>query len=247
MRVMETKHEHPEDKRRSLYRMFTRVPSSYDLMNRLLTLGLDERWRKKAAKKCLAAGPSRVMDLCTGTGDMVMHLSRLSKNGKRELHALDFSPPMLNLARKKVAKKALIPIRFTEGDAASMPYETGYFDAITVGFAFRNLTYRNPHTPDHLSEILRIIRKDGRLVIVETAQPDNRLLKFLFRLYMKVFVARLGGWISGHRAAYRYLAYSAIHYYTPAEIKELLLQSGFSRVETYPLMGGIAAIYVAVK
>ncbi|MGC9471680.1 MAG: ubiquinone/menaquinone biosynthesis methyltransferase [Bacteroidales bacterium] len=244
---MGTKHEHTEGGSRPLYHMFIRVPSSYDMMNRLLTLGLDERWRKKAAKTCLAASPTRVMDLCTGTGDMVMHLSRLCKNGKCELLALDFSPPMLNLAIEKAAKKALIPIRFTEGDVASMPYENGYFDAVTLGFAFRNLTFRNPRTVDYLSEILRIIRKDGRLVIVETAQPGNRLLKFLFRIYMKVFVARLGGWISGHRAAYRYLAYSAINYYAPAKIKELLLQNGFSRVEDYPLMGGIAAIYVAVK
>lgn len=233
--------------RRPLYHMFVHVPPSYDLMNRLLTLGLDERWRKKAARICLAASPTRVMDLCTGTGDMVVHLSRLSKNGNRELHALDFSPPMLNLARKKADKKAFTPIHFMEGDVASMPYGDGYFDAVTLGFAFRNLTFRNPRTADYLSAILRIIRKNGRLVIVETAQPGNRLLKFLFRMYMKIFVARLGGWVSGHRAAYRYLAYSAIHYYAPAQIKELLLQNGFSRVEAYPLMGGIAAIYVAVK
>lgn len=245
--MMETKHEQTEGDRRPLYGMFTRVPARYDLMNRILTFGLDERWRKKAASICLAAGPFRVLDLCTGTGDMILHLSRMSKNRNHDLHALDFSQPMLNLARKKAAKKATNPIHFAEGDVASMPYETGYFDAVSVGFAFRNLTYRNPLTADYLSEILRIIRKNGRLVIVETAQPNNRLLKFLFRLYLKVFVSRLGGWISGHQAAYRYLANSAIHYYTPPEIKDILLQNGFSRVENYSLMGGIAAIYEAIK
>ncbi len=243
---MET-HVPPPADHRPLFKMFNQVPPGYDRMNRLLTWRLDECWRKKAARKCLEGQPEKVLDLCTGTGDLVVHLARMSGKEKREIHALDFSRPMLELAEIKAKRRCPVSIRFTEGDVAELPYADGYFDAISIGFAFRNLTFHNPKTTRYLAEILRVLRTGGRFVIVETAQPRRRWMRSVYRLYMKVMVAWLGGKLSGHPGAYHYLAHSAIHFYSPPEVKDLLLKAGFNRVESHPLLGGIAAIYVAVK
>lgn len=238
---------HGDPHRRPLHRMFTSVPKNYDLMNRLLTWRMDERWRKKAAKICLENNPSRVLDLCTGTGDLVLHMAKYSKAHSPELHALDFSEPMLAIAGKKAGKKNIPTVHFRLGDVAEMPYESNYFDAVGIGFAFRNLSFRNPKTEIYLSEIVRIIKPGGRFVVVETSQPENRLIRFLYHLYLKWVVAGPGGLISGHPGAYRYLAWSAGNFYRAQEVSALLRKSGFSEVRHKSLAGGMACIHTAIK
>lgn len=231
---------------RPLEKMFNEVPGRYDLLNRIITLGLDERWRRRAVKACLENGPGTVLDLCTGTGDLVLRIAA-SVNGSTSIHALDYSVPMLEVARKKAKKRALNTIKFRHGDAASMPYEDRSMDSIGIGFAFRNLTYKNPDREKFLAEIHRVLSREGRFVIIESSQPEGKFLKVLFRFYLRVFVAGLGGMISGHKGAYRYLAASARNFYTPAEVREMLLKAGFSRVEHSSLNGGIAGLTVAIK
>lgn len=226
--------------------MFTEVPPSYDLLNRLLTLRFDQAWRKKAAKACLENSPARVMDLCCGTGDLAISLGRSAPEGTL-ITALDYSVPMLELARKKATGKKLNDIEFIHGDAAAMPFPNNYFDSVGIAFAFRNLTYHNPDSEKFLAEILRVTKPGGRLVIIETSQPPSNMLRKLFHFYLRYVTAPVGGMFSGHYGAYKYLAHSAIHYFSRQELAELLLNAGFARVDSTPLMGGIAGIFTAVK
>ena len=231
---------------RPLEKMFNEVPPRYDLLNRVITWRLDERWRSKAARACLEGKPDRVLDLCTGTGDLAIRLAR-QVNGKTSILALDYSQPMLSIARKKAEKAGLKNIGFIHGDAASMPLEDDGIDAIGIAFAFRNLTYKHPDREKFLQEIYQVLKPEGKFVIVESSQPENRLMKGLYRFYLKIFVAGLGGWFSGHRNAYRYLAASARNFYEPGEMKQLLTDTGFKQVVYRPFIGGIAGLTVAIK
>jgi len=231
---------------RPLYKIFTAVTPSYDLVNRLFTMRLDECWRKKAAAECLAGDPAKVMDLCTGTGDLAIRLARMS-NGSREITGYDYSQPMLDIAEKKAARAGQPGIAFLRGDAAEMPFADGTFDSVGIAFAFRNLTFRNHDTPRFLSEIYRVLKPGGRFVIIESSQPRNRLMRALFRIYTRTMVYGVGSLISGNRGAYKYLSYSVIHYYKPEEVCDLLKKYGFSEVRFKRLAGGAAALHVAVK
>jgi len=232
--------------KRPLLKMFKAVPPSYDLLNRVLTLRMDEKWRKQAAKECLADNPKQVLDLCTGTGDLALRLRR-SAPALTQISALDYSPPMLKRAELKAKKRNLSNIHFQHGDVANLPYPDNHFDAVGIAFAFRNLTFHNPDREIFLREILRVIRPGGRFVVVETSQPQSRILCSLYHLYMKWISAPIGGLLSGHWGAYRYLAHSACNYWNTAEASEFLKNSGFTKVTANPLLAGIAAIYVAVK
>ena len=230
-----------------LHGMFTAIPHRYDLVNHVITWGLDKRWRWKAARECLASQPRKVLDLCCGTGDLAISIARLAENGV-ELTGVDYSRPMLAIATKKAELLARGKrISFTYGDAANLPFPDGYFDCIGISFAFRNLTYKNPLARRHIAEILRLLSAGGKYVIVETSQPKSKLIRKLFHLYLRWFVSRLGYLLSGNRGAYHYLAESAARFYTSEELKELLVTAGFSQVSFRPLFFGVAAIYVAVK
>lgn len=231
---------------RPLQRMFSEVPERYDLLNRIITWRLDERWRRLAVRECLDGDPGNALDLCTGTGDLVLRMAR-STNGKTSLHALDYSEPMLKVARRKAGRKGLDDIRFIHGDAADMPFKEGTMDSIGIGFAFRNLTYKNPDRDKFLAEIFRVLHPGGKFVIIESSQPSSRVLRGLFRLYLRLMVAGLGGMISGHRKAYRYLAASAKYFYSPSQVREMLLAAGFSSVDHRTLAGGIAGLTIAFK
>lgn len=220
------------------------VPGRYDKMNRLLTWRLDELWRKKIARRILENNPSRVLDLCTGTGDLILHLAKNAENSVK-LTGLDYSKPMLRIAKEKSSKYK--NIEFIYGDVASMPFPDNYFDAIGIAFAFRNLIYKNKDSDKFMNEMIRILNKDGKLFIVETSQTNNILLKAIFRLYMNLIVAGLGSWISRNKSAYKYLARSAINFYNQKEVKKLLFKTGFAEVESKALLGGVAAIYIAKK
>ncbi|MFC2067327.1 bifunctional demethylmenaquinone methyltransferase/2-methoxy-6-polyprenyl-1,4-benzoquinol methylase UbiE [Chloroflexota bacterium] len=229
-----------------LHRMFTAVPRRYDLVNHVITLGIDKRWRWKAARKCLTTHPRKVLDLCCGTGDLALNLAQLADNNT-ELTGIDYSQPMLKIAAKKAASSGRGDISFIHGDVASLPFPDGYFDCVGISFAFRNLTYKNPLTRRYLAEVLRVLTAGGRFVIVETSQPKSKLIRKLFHLYMRWFVSRVGHWLSGNKGAYHYLAESAAHFFTAEEAEAMLLAAGFHQVSFRPLLFGAVGIYVAVK
>jgi len=182
---------------RPLYDVFTAVPRRYDLVNRVVTWGFDQRWRRKAARECLSSRPHKVLDLCCGTGDLVINLARLSDSDV-ELTGIDYSHPMLKIAAGKAELLAGgRKILFTSGDAANLPFPDGYFDCVGISFAFRNLTYKNPLLPRHLAEVFRVLGAGGRFVIVETSQPGAGLFRKLFHLYLRWFALRPGFSLAG--------------------------------------------------
>jgi len=231
---------------RPLQKMFMEVPGNYDRMNRILTWRLDERWRKMAARECVSDEPEKVLDLCTGTGDLALHLAGLI-NGTTEIFGLDYSDPMLDVARHKALKKNISSVQFIPGDVADMPFDDDSMDTIGIAFAFRNLTFRNRDRDKFLAEIYRILKNGGKFVIVESSQPGSSFLRFLFHLYMRVVVSGLGSILSKHKGAYKYLAFSAINFYKPDELRKLLEEAGFQKVKYRPLLAGIAGLTIVKK
>jgi demethylmenaquinone methyltransferase/2-methoxy-6-polyprenyl-1,4-benzoquinol methylase len=230
---------------RPLYEMFNTVPRHYDILNKLMTLGLDKNWRDSAAQACLTSSPERILDICCGTGDLAHTLS-LIKNHKTRIFALDYSKLMLDIANSKTKLLSDKPA-FMIGDASRLPFLDGSFDCVGISFAFRNLTYKNPKISNHLAEIYRIIKPGGRFVIVESSQPKSSMIRKLFHIYLRFYVAKIGTLISGNKGAYNYLAESARHFYNPEEIADMLHKTGFARVDYEPLFFGAAGIHIAVK
>ncbi|NQT78409.1 MAG: ubiquinone/menaquinone biosynthesis methyltransferase [Bacteroidetes bacterium] len=232
--------------RRPLFRMFNEVPERYDIMNRILTLKQDERWRKKAAKLCLEEDPQSVLDICTGTADLALRIAKMTKS-KIRIIASDFSQPMLDVAAQKAQKLDGQQVEFVLADTADLPFGENTLDVITIGFAFRNLTYKNKFASQYLSEIHRTLKPGGIFIIAESSQPKNPVLRFGFRLYLKIWVQWLGGLLSGHSKAYRYLAVSARNYYSPGEVRKLLEEHAYVDFRHNSLLGGSAAIYTVRK
>jgi demethylmenaquinone methyltransferase/2-methoxy-6-polyprenyl-1,4-benzoquinol methylase len=236
-----------------LKKMFDAVPRRYDALNRLLTLRFDERWRARAAARCLAAAeraadrPVQVLDLCCGTGDLALELGRRA-DSRTAITGLDYSAGMLELARAKAARRpGGRALQFVEGDAAELPFGDQAFDAAGTAFAFRNVTWRNPLKERVLAEVRRVLKPGGAFVIVETSQPPSRLLQALFHAYLRLVAAPVGTWISGHRSAYRYLSESARGFYSADEVVEMLAAAGFTEISYTRLLGGVAALHVAHK
>ena len=233
---------------RPLQRMFNAVPRRYDLLNRVLTFGLDEPWRALAARRLLeGGGQGRVLDLCCGTGDLALRIARQAGAGVR-ITGVDFSPAMLERARRKAQRAgAAKRIEFIEGDASALPFDSASYDAVGTAFAFRNVTWRNHLRDGVLAEVLRVLRPGGRFVIVETSQPSVALMRWGMHAYLRLIAAPLGTWVSGHPSAYRYLAESACNYYSADEVREMLLGAGFADVSYTRLLTGVAAVHVAVR
>lgn len=233
--------------KRPLHTIFTAVPPHYDLINHIFTFGLDERWRRQAAQTCLSSNPKRVLDLCCGTGDLAIWLARLATPDTRII-GIDYSQPMLSKAREKADGWLLnANLQFIHGDVGDLPFPDGYFDSIGISFAFRNLTYKNPKTQNYLAEVVRVLKPGGEFVIVESSQPRDKLVRMITHAYLRMFVYRLGSWISKNRPAYKYLSESARNFYTAEELSDLLVNAGFKSAEFKGLFFGAAAIHRAVK
>jgi demethylmenaquinone methyltransferase/2-methoxy-6-polyprenyl-1,4-benzoquinol methylase len=221
------------------------VPPRYDLINHVITLGMDKRWRRLAARACLENTPQKILDLGCGTGDLSVNIARLATKDVA-ITGLDYSLPMLEKARQK-ALQAGVKMEFIEGDATGLPFPDASFDTVGISFAFRNLTYKNPLGLNHLAEVYRVLKPGGRYVIVESSQPENAVIRAFFHLYLRAFVAPTGQVLSGNKGAYNYLEESARRYYMPAEVKSMLLGAGFKDVRYHPLFFGAAGLQVALK
>jgi demethylmenaquinone methyltransferase/2-methoxy-6-polyprenyl-1,4-benzoquinol methylase len=232
---------------RPLHDIFTAVPPHYDLINRIVTWGLDRKWRRRAARECLASRPERVLDLCCGTGDLAVELAHQAED-RLALVGIDFSRPMLALAARKAGTLASVGrLSLVCGDAANLPFPDGFLDCVGISFAFRNLTYKNPFMRQHLAEVLRVLRAGGKFIIAETSQPKSKLVRKLYHRYLHWFVYPAGYLLSGNRGAYHYFAESAAHFYAADELRAVLIEAGFSEVSFQPLLFGAVAIHRATK
>jgi len=244
---MTMENPNPSRKPEPLHGMFTAVPPSYDMINHIVSLGMDKRWRRLAAKSCLEEKPRHVLDLGCGTGDLTISIARLAGEHVA-ITGLDYSLTMLERARKKADRAGVgEKIKFIHGEATNIPFPDDSLDCVGISFAFRNLTYKTPLCLPHLAEVKRVLKPGGRYVIVESSQPENRVIRTLFHLYMRTVAQSVGTIISANRGAYRYLAESMSRFYTPAEVREMLLKAGFRSVSYRPLLLGAVGMHVAIS
>lgn len=217
-------------------RLFDEIAERYDLLNRIISFGMDLKWREQMVTLVLEKHPNKVLDLATGTGDVIKLLKE--KAPHLEVTGLDLSLEMMEIAKKKV-KGA----EFITGDAHDLPFEDEEFDAITVAFGFRNFSDRRRV----LKECRRVLKKGGRLVILELLPPNTRRFTGkLYSLYLKLFVPLLGGVFSGDFRAYRYLSRSVLNFLTPDRIVKMMEEEGFE-VSFKPLLFSVAGIFAGDK
>ena len=221
-----------------LQNYYSRIYRTYDLVNALFTFGMDKKWRKITVSHCLSSNPSKVLDLCCGTGDMAIAVAVNSRKGTR-VTGYDLNPEMLEAAVKKALHKQ-VDVTFIRGDVADLPFSSNEFDGITIGFGFRNLTWQNPGRSRHISEISRVLRTGGKLLILESARPENPVIRFFYSLYLKAVLVPIGGLISGDWNAYRYLAGSSAGFYEFGELKTMLAEHGLElRIHSKFLFGSV--------
>jgi demethylmenaquinone methyltransferase/2-methoxy-6-polyprenyl-1,4-benzoquinol methylase len=228
-----------EDKAQRVRRMFSEIAPRYDLLNRLLSLGVDLSWRKRAVALALERQPRRILDLATGTGDLALLLK--ARVPEAQVVGADFAPPMLALARKKAEAQGL-KVEFLEADALALPFPEASFDAVTLAFGFRNFAdYEKA-----LSEIHRVLTPGGRLVLLEFPPPPKGAFGLVYRLYFGKLLPFIGGVVSGNFGAYRYLPESVEAFPPPEALKALMEGVGF-KVRYELLTFGVAAIHVGDK
>lgn len=222
-----------------IQQMFSEIAPRYDLLNRVLSLGVDRLWRVAAVKAALEKKPARILDLATGTGDIALLIKKVAP--EVEVIGGDFAPPMLELARQK-ARRAGLEIPFVEADALHLPFPDQHFDAVTIAFGFRNFANYNKA----LSELYRVVAPGGRLCILEFPPPPHGGLGGLYRFYFTRILPFIGGLISGNASAYRYLPDSVERFPDPATLLGMMGLAGFST--RYQLFtGGIAALHIGDK
>lgn len=217
----------------------------YDLVNRIFTFGQDSVWREKAVAECIDNNPGRILDICTGTGDLILEIARNTNSGV-VLTGYDFSAEMLQKAKEK-AEKVSNSIDFIEGDVARMPFDSGFYDSAGITFGLRNLVYENSNASKHLAEIHRVLKPGGRFVILESSKPGNWMWRLINGIYLQFILPYLGGIISGNLKAYKYLAKSSRNYYTREEMKKILNAGGFSVIRSKSLFLGSVMLMVAEK
>jgi demethylmenaquinone methyltransferase/2-methoxy-6-polyprenyl-1,4-benzoquinol methylase len=221
---------------------FVRIARCYDFMNRLMTLGRDQAWRRYAARQAALPHGGLALDVATGTADLALALARHSPHG--HVVGVDFCPEMIGMGRAKVAAAEENPrIRFVIGDALQLPFTDGCFDAVTSGFALRNVA----DIPQAFTEMGRVVKAGGRVVCLEIARPTLPLFRQLFHIYFYRLVPLLGRFIAGQGEAYHYLPHSLTHFLSPEELKAVMERVGLSQVWHRRLMLGTVAVHVGVK
>ena len=233
--------------------MFGRVAGRYDLLNHLLSFNLDKRWRRRTVERLadvLAQPHAKVLDLCCGTGDVLLSMearrgamaSSPAANSRAAVLGSDFCHPMLIEARRKIGGAHLHSPLF-EADALSLPLAHESLDLITVAFGFRNLA----NYQRGLYELERVLKPGGVLAVLEFSQPTNRVFGALYRFFSKYVLPLVGGLISGSRDAYSYLPESIRKFTRPEELAHQMRDCGFSSVEFERMTFGVVALHLAKK
>ncbi len=223
--------------------MFDAIARRYDLLNHLLSAGIDRWWRRRAIRSLALTGRERLLDLCTGTGDVALAAWR-ARPGVRQAVGVDFAGAMLRVAREKVRRVgAADAILLVRGDASRVPLADGVVDAVTVAFGIRNVEDARAA----VGEIRRVLSPGGRLAILEFAVPTMPVVRQLYGWYFSRVLPRIGRAISRHDAAYAYLPASVGAFAAPAEFVTILRQAGFADVRAVPLTLGIVCLYTGKK
>ena len=221
--------------------MFDAIAGEYDFLNRVISLGIDIRWRKNVVKKLSGKSLDSVLDIATGTGDLAL---ALTKTKAKKIIGLDISPGMLELGRQKVIRENLEnTIEMVIGDSEALPFEAHSFDAITVAFGVRNFE----NLDKGLAEIYRVLKPGGTLVVLETSVPTRFPFKQCYNFYAGWLMPRVARLLSKDKSAYHYLAESAAHFPYGGAFNNILSKIGFIKVACYPQTLGVASIYCGTK
>lgn len=221
--------------------MFDTISGDYDGLNRVISFGIDIKWRKKVVTIVKSNNPDSILDIATGTGDLAINLAETNAS---KIIGLDISSGMLEIGKDKVKKKNLeSKIDMILGDSENMPFEDNTFDAITVAFGVRNFeTLENG-----LKEIYRVLKPNGTFVILETSMPDKTPYKQGYNFYTKNILPLIGRVFSKDQSAYKYLSESASVFPYGEALNNILRKSGFINVEDFPQTFGVATIYKSSK
>lgn len=232
-----------DSKKEQVARMFDGISGRYDLLNRLLSMGIDIQWRRVALRMLRERGiPGRVLDVATGTADLALALA--ADLPEAEVIGVDLSEGMLGVGRQKVERNGLrARVRLEQADAENLPFEEGSFDAVTVAFGVRNFE----NLDKGLGELQRVLRPGGHLMVLEFSRPTSPLVKGLMNLYSRSLMPALGGWLSKDRAAYAYLPASVQVFPEGEAFEERLQRAGLQPLGQRRLSMGISSVYIARK
>ena len=228
-------------KKLQITKMFDTISNEYDDLNRVISFGIDIKWRKKVVQIISKKKPNNILDIATGTGDLAINLT---KTDASEIIGLDISEGMLKVGRKKILKKQLdSTIKMVIGDSENLPYENNSFDAISVAFGVRNFE----NLEIGLAEILRVLKPKGLLVVLETSVPIKFPFKQGYYIYTKALLPMIGRLFSKDKLAYRYLSESASKFPYGQAFNNILNKIGFINSTAMPQTFGAATIYTATK
>ncbi|MBK7885832.1 MAG: bifunctional demethylmenaquinone methyltransferase/2-methoxy-6-polyprenyl-1,4-benzoquinol methylase UbiE [Bacteroidetes bacterium] len=228
-------------KRERVEEMFDSIATRYDLLNKVLSAGIDKSWRKKAIDELIAIKPNAILYIATGTADLALECMRLKP---AEIIGIDISNKMLDIGRHKIMAKGYQGIiRLEQADSEQLPYDDARFDAITVAFGVRNFE----HLEEGLKEMYRVLRPGGKVVILEFSQPDRFPVKQFYNFYSYKVMPKIGQMLSKERSAYEYLPASVSAFPHGKNFLSILTKTGFKDTKSIPLTFGIASIYTGIK
>jgi len=229
-----------QNKKNQVKQMFNKIAGQYDFLNRFLTFGIDNIWRKIAVKK-IKNNPKNVLDIATGTADLAIITAKYTN---AEIIGLDISDQMLKVGKEKITKNKLDSrIKLINGDAENLSFNNETFDAITVGFGVRNFE----NLEKGLNEIYRVIKEGGYVAILEPSYPEKFPLKQLFNFYFETLTPIIGNLISKDYKAYSYLSKSVKNFPSSNNFIDQLKKIGFSKCNHYSLTFGVVSLYIAIK
>ena len=235
---MSTYFLHPE----SIRNLFNNIASTYDFLNHFLSFGRDYYWRKKAVQG-LEGLEGWILDIATGTGDVAIEIIHQNDH-HRKVFGLDFSHPMIKKAQRKVLEKELSQtITLSLGDALSLPFRDNTFRAAMIAFGLRNIEKKE----QALSEMVRVIQKGGKVIILEFTFPQKGLMRRLYPIYFQRILPWVGGFISGDQGAYAYLPESVLHFASVENYEEIMKRAGLENVGSQSLTGGVASVISGIK
>jgi demethylmenaquinone methyltransferase/2-methoxy-6-polyprenyl-1,4-benzoquinol methylase len=231
------------DKAQRVRRMFATIAPSYDLNNRVHSLGRDQSWRRRAVPLCRVRPTDEVLDVACGTGDFTQ---AFASAGPASVTGLDFTDEMLDIAREKARRihwrAGAAPPVYVQGDAMNLPFTDASFDIVSIAFGIRNVA----DPAKALREFRRVLRPGGRLLVLEFSQPRNRFVRWLNNIYAARLMPITATLIAGDRSgAYRYLPQSVAMFYRTAQLQELIAACGFADIETFPMTFGVCTAYLA--
>ncbi len=228
-------------KKGQVEKMFNNISKEYDILNRVISFGIDVSWRKKIVKILKSKNPSTILDVATGTGDLAI---AMVKTNAQKIIGLDISKGMLDVGIEKIKDRNLNnTIEMVIGDSENLKYENDFFDAVTVSFGVRNFESLD----SGLSEIFRVLKPNGSLVILETSNPTKFPFKQFYRFYSKFILPSIGKIFSKDKVAYNYLSESSAEFPYGEKFNNILKKIGFTNVVDFPQTFGVATIYVASK